>query len=87
MPARYINGYLIEDNNSNDYFTHAWTEIFIKDLGWVGFDPSHRRCVDDKYVRLSCGYDFIDASPIKGVRLNYLGSEELTYNLNLNIGS
>ncbi len=85
MPARYINGYLIEDNNSNDYFTHAWTEIFIKDLGWVGFDPSHRRCVDDKYVRLSCGYDFIDASPIKGVRLNYLGSEELSYNLNLTI--
>ena len=86
LPARYINGYLIEDENAKDYYTHAWVEIFIRDLGWVAFDPSHKVCVDDKYVRVNCGFDFIDASPIKGVKLNYLGSEQLSYQVKINIG-
>ena len=25
-------------------------EIFINDLGWVGFDPSHDKCIDEGYV-------------------------------------
>ena len=83
IPARYINGYLMDDINSNDYFTHAWVELFITELGWIGFDPSHKKCIDENYVRISCGYDFIDASPIKGVRLNYLGSEELNFKLDI----
>ena len=61
IPARYVNGYLLEDDNANEFFTHAWAELFIPDLGWIGFDPSHKKCIDEKYVRISCGYDFIDA--------------------------
>ena len=76
IPSRYVNGYLMDDNNINNYSSHAWVEIYINDLGWVGFDPSHKRCIDENYVRISCGYDFIDASPIKGVKLNYLGEEK-----------
>ena len=83
IPARYVNGYLLEDNNTNKYFTHAWVELYISDLGWVAFDPSHKRCIDESYVRLSCGYDFIDASPIKGVKLNYLGEENLSFRLDI----
>ena len=84
LPARYINGYLIEEENTKEYFTHAWVEIFIIDLGWVAFDPSHKISINEKYVRISCGYDFIDASPIRGVKLNYRGSEELSYKVNIN---
>ena len=50
----------------------------------MAFDPSHKKCIDEKYVRISCGYDFIDASPIKGVKLNYLGSEKLNFKLSIN---
>ncbi|MAH88912.1 MAG: hypothetical protein CMJ06_02555 [Pelagibacterales bacterium] len=84
LPARYVNGYLVEDENTKEYFTHAWVEIYIKDLGWVAFDPSHKKCINEKYVRISCGYDFIDASPIKGIKLNYMGSEELSYKVDVN---
>ena len=77
LPARYINGFLIEDLNAQDHTTHAWTEIYVKDLGWVAFDPSHNKCIDEKYVRISCGLDFLDASTIKGVKTNYSGSENL----------
>ena len=85
VPARYINGYLIEEHNYDNYSTHAWVEIFIESLGWVGFDPSHNICINEKYIRVNCGYDFIDASPIKGVKLNYLGSEKLTYKVDINV--
>ena len=32
----------MESNNSNNYSTHAWVEVFIKTF-WVGFDPSHKK--------------------------------------------
>ena len=54
-PARYVNGFLADDSGHGDNDTHAWVEIFIKDLGWVGFDPSHKCSIDDKYVRMGCG--------------------------------
>ena len=75
----------MNDSNLNNYSSHAWIELYINDLGWVGFDPSHKKCIDENYVRISCGYDFIDASPIKGVKLNYLGFENLIFNININI--
>ena len=55
----------------------SWVEIFIKDLGWVAFDPSHKKCIDENYIRISCGLDFLDASTIKGVKTNYTGLEDL----------
>ena len=84
IPARYVNGYLMEDSNISNYSSHAWVELFINELGWVAFDPSHKKCIDENYVRISCGYDFIDASPIKGVKLNYLGGEDLNFKLDIN---
>ena len=77
LPARYINGFLLEETSIGENTTHAWVEIFIKGLGWVAFDPSHQKCIDDKYIRISTGFDFIDASTIKGIKTNYDGDELL----------
>ncbi len=85
VPARYINGYIVDDHNKNDNFTHAWTELFVEDLGWVAFDPSHKKCIDDNYIRVGCGYDFMDASSIRGVKLNYSGSENLSFKLDISV--
>ena len=64
--------------------TAAYGATLANELGWVGFDPSHKRCINENYVRISCGYDFIDASPIKGVKLNYPGGEGLSFKLDIN---
>ncbi len=77
LPARYVNGFLLEETNSGENTTHAWVEIFIKDLGWIAFDPSHKKCIDENYIRISSGFDFVDASTIKGVKTNYDGDELL----------
>ncbi len=45
---------------------HAWAEIWIDGLGWVGFDPSNRCCPDERHIRLGCGMDAQAAAPIRG---------------------
>ena len=80
-PARYVNGFLLDDVEIATNDTHAWAEIYLSDLGWIGFDPCHKKCIDENYVRVGCGYDFSHTSMIKGVKTNYNGSEILTHQL------
>ena len=47
--------------------SHAWAELFVEGLGWVGFDASNRCCPDEKYIRLGSGLDAAEAAPIRGV--------------------
>lgn len=68
MPARYISGYLHMDSEGNVHdAAHAWAELWVDTLGWVGFDPANRCCPDERYIRLGSGYDARDAAPIRGV--------------------
>ena len=66
IPARYVTGYLHAEGGIAEA-SHAWAEIYVKDLGWVGFDASNGVCPDDRYIRLGSGYDAVDAAPIRGV--------------------
>jgi len=47
--------------------SHAWAEIWVAGLGWVGFDASNRCCPDARYIRLGSGLDAADAAPIRGI--------------------
>ncbi len=67
FPARYISGYLCAGTGSAAA-SHAWAEVWITDLGWVGFDPANRVCPDERYVRVAVGRDYNDAAPVRGVR-------------------
>lgn len=77
LPARYVSGYLhsTEDGQSHDA-AHAWAEVFVDGLGWVGFDAANRCCPDERYVRLGSGLDAQDAAPIRGVAMG-LAEEKL----------
>ena len=67
MPARYVSGYLftVADGKAHEA-AHAWAEIHIEGLGWVGFDPANACCPDERYIRLGCGMDAQAAAPIRG---------------------
>lgn len=66
IPARYVTGYLLAEGGMAMHETHAWVEALVPDLGWVGFDPSNRVCVTERYLRLASGLDAHDAAPIRG---------------------
>jgi len=66
MPARYVTGYLFTDEAGAEA-AHAWAELHVDGLGWIGFDPANRCCPDDRYIRLGSGRDSRDAAPIRGV--------------------
>lgn len=69
--ARYVVGYLYVGEGEEAEFpdataSHAWAELWVDGLGWVGFDPSNGICPTDHYVRLACGLDAPDAAPLRG---------------------
>ncbi|MBC2833912.1 transglutaminase family protein [Paragemmobacter straminiformis] len=66
LPARYVSGYLFASGEGAPEAAHAWAEIFVGGLGWIGFDASNRCCPDDRYIRLGSGFDAVDAAPIRG---------------------
>ena len=66
IPARYVTGYLFTGDEGGEA-AHAWAELFVGDLGWIGFDPANRCCPDERYIRLGSGRDARDAAPIRGV--------------------
>lgn len=80
LPARYVVGYLFiggdeeEEVVSSEAESHAWAEIWIDGLGWVGFDAANRICPTDRYVRLAAGLDAPDAAPVRGAVVG--GAEE-----------
>ncbi|MBK8805830.1 MAG: transglutaminase family protein [Bacteroidales bacterium] len=68
IPARYVSGYLIQgDAYIGASQLHAWVEVLIPELGWVGFDATNNLLVDNNYIKIAHGTDYRDCSPIVGV--------------------
>jgi transglutaminase-like putative cysteine protease len=67
LPARYVSGYFVTGEEPSEA-QHAWAEVFVDGLGWLGFDPANQVCPTDRYVRLGCGLDSASAAPITGSR-------------------
>ena len=66
-PARYVSGYLMMDDRVEQEASHAWAEVHIADLGWVGFDVSNGISPDERYVKIATGLDYSEAAPVAGV--------------------
>lgn len=81
IPARYVTGYLHAEGGVAEA-SHAWTELYVPDLGWVGFDPSNGVCPNEHYVRIGSGFDALDAAPIRGVAQGH-GTEALRVDVNV----
>jgi len=71
IPARYVSGYLFQaagsQDRSADGATHAWVEVLLPDLGWVGLDPTNNLIADDRHIRVAIGRDYADVPPTRGV--------------------
>ena len=71
IPARYVSGYLFTDPTQGDRsdpdMTHAWVEVFLPSLRWVGFDPSNNVMTGERHVVVGIGRDYEDVPPSRGV--------------------
>ena len=66
-PARDVSGYLMMDDRVDQDAGHAWAEVHVDGLGWVGFDGSNGVSPDPRYVRIATGLDYVEAAPISGI--------------------
>lgn len=73
IPARYVSGYIYIGENSafrGDAATHAWLEVKLPGLEWIGLDPTNNVIANEQHIRIAVGRDYNDISPLKGV---YIG--------------
>jgi transglutaminase-like putative cysteine protease len=82
VPARYTSGYLHSRGMSEvgAQASHAWVEVWFPSRGFVGIDPTNDRVVDERYIRVAYGRDYVDVAPIKG---SYRGAEASTLEVNV----
>jgi transglutaminase-like putative cysteine protease len=69
IPARYVSGYLFHRNEdqSTGGATHAWVEVWMPRLGWIGIDPTNNVLAGERHVRTAVGRDYADVPPSRGV--------------------
>ncbi len=69
IPARYVSGYIHPDKQRFRGYaqTHAWIEIYIPSVGWVGIDPTNNCVVGENFVKVAVGRNYQDVPPNKGV--------------------
>jgi len=81
IPARYVSGYLNQGAGfAGASQLHAWVEVLIPELGWVGFDSTNNLVVDQNYIKIAHGTDYRDCSPIIGV-LETTGLQKSTHSV------
>jgi transglutaminase-like putative cysteine protease len=72
LPCRYVSGYLapgtaVDTGSPIATATHAWVEVLLPDLGWVGFDPTNDAEAGLRHIRVAVGRDYADVPPTRGV--------------------
>ncbi len=67
LPCRYVSGYLFPIKQNKNLHMHAWAEVFIKNLGWLGFDISNGISPNERYIVIAKGFDYNNVTPIKGI--------------------
>jgi transglutaminase-like putative cysteine protease len=74
IPCRYVSGYLhVEATGGEAAQSHSWIEFHAPGAGWVPFDPTHDREIDERYVVVAHGRHYDDVPPNKGI---YRGNAE-----------
>jgi transglutaminase-like putative cysteine protease len=68
IPCRYVSGYLhVQPGNGEAAQSHAWIEFHSPAAGWISFDPTHNRELDEHYVVVGHGRHYDDVPPNKGI--------------------
>lgn len=51
LPARFVSGYLdCAASEAGRASTHAWTEAYLPEIGWTGYDPMLGEPASDRHI-------------------------------------
>lgn len=76
IPARYVGGHFWRaDGITAQEAGHAWAEVYVDNLGWVGFDATNGICTGEAHVRVAVGLDYLGAAPVRGTRFGGSGEQ------------
>ena len=64
--ARFVSGYLYDDQAVGGGATHAWVQIYLPGCGWMEFDPTNALVGGKKLVRVAVARDPSQAIPVSG---------------------
>jgi transglutaminase-like putative cysteine protease len=67
LAARYVSGYFYKSEGASELESHAWCEVHVPSVGWLGLDPTHRVLSGEGHVATAVGRDFSDVAPNRGV--------------------
>jgi transglutaminase-like putative cysteine protease len=73
LAARYVSGYLEtrppagQPRMVGSDASHAWADVLVPDIGWIGIDPTNNCFVDAGYIITAWGRDYADVAPLSGV--------------------
>ncbi|MBL8136958.1 MAG: transglutaminase family protein [Acidobacteria bacterium] len=87
LPCRYVSGYIApralgEDDGPTTIATHAWVEVLLPGLGWMGIDPTNDIEAGLRHVRVAVGRDYADVPPTRGV---YKGGAASSLEVNVEV--
>lgn len=87
IPARYVSGYLFTDRQHGDRSdpdaTHAWVEVFLPTLRWIGLDPTNNSIAGERHIAVAIGRDYADVPPSLGV---YKGEADSQLGVAVSVG-
>jgi len=83
LPSRYVSGYIgpdpqgdgEEQTRAASVATHAWAEVALPELGWIGIDPTNNIAAGLRHVRVAVGRDYADVPPTRGIFKGGAGSD------------
>jgi transglutaminase-like putative cysteine protease len=64
VPARYVSGYFYAAGVA----MHAWAEAWVNER-WHSFDITRDEPVGETHIKIAVGADYLDACPVRGVRV------------------
>ncbi len=67
VAGRFVSGYQAQERTPDGKrHLHAWPEVFVPELGWLGYDPTHGVRVGSGHVAICAAPDQAATMPVEG---------------------
>jgi len=66
LAARFVSGYQQSNGLRLQRFLHAWAEVYLPTLGWLGYDPTHGSMTGAEHVAIAAAPTQAATMPLAG---------------------